>query len=59
VIPPNTTATVYLPSVEPASVTESGKPAEQAEAVKLLRRDADASVYEVGAGRFVFEAKMK
>ena len=55
-VPANTTATVRVPVTQADAVTESGKPAGKAEAVKFLRGDKDAVVYEVGSGRYVFEA---
>jgi alpha-L-rhamnosidase len=36
-IPPNTTATIFVPAKDAASVTESGKPAGEAKGVKFLR----------------------
>ena len=56
-IPANTTATVHVPTTNPAAVTESGKPAEKAEGVKFLRAEKTRAVYEIGSGSYVFEAK--
>ena len=53
-IPPNTTATVYVPAKDAAGVTESGKPAAQAAGVKFLRMENGAAVYEVGSGCYQF-----
>ncbi|MEI6071649.1 MAG: glycoside hydrolase family 78 protein [Verrucomicrobiae bacterium] len=53
-IPPNTTATVYVPAGENALVTEGGQPADKAEGVKFLRWKSGASVYEVGSGNYEF-----
>ncbi len=53
-IPPNTTATVYVPAADPATITESGKPAAQAEGVKFLRMEKGAAAYAVGSGRYEF-----
>jgi alpha-L-rhamnosidase len=53
-IPVNTTATVYVPAKDAAGVTESGKPAGQAEGVKFLRMENAAAVYEVGSGCYRF-----
>jgi alpha-L-rhamnosidase len=55
-IPPNTTATVYVPASPEARVTESGKPAEQAQGVKFLRREGKSAVYAVGSGVYQFES---
>jgi len=58
-IPANTSATVYVPAKDAASVTESGKPADRAEGVKFLRMENDAAVYEVVSGRYAFDATQK
>ena len=55
-IPPNTTATVYVPAKVAAGVTESGKPADKAEGVKFLRMENGAAVFEVGSGQYRFES---
>ena len=53
-IPPNTTATVYVPAKDSKSVMESGKQAAKAEGVKFLRMEKDRAVYEVGSGCYRF-----
>ena len=53
-IPPNTTATVYVPTQEASTVTESGKPASKAEGLKFLRMESGTAVYEVGSGCYRF-----
>ena len=55
-IPPNTTATVYVPTSESGSVTEGGKPASAANGVKFLRKENQCAVYEVGSGAYQFSA---
>jgi alpha-L-rhamnosidase len=56
-IPPNTTATIHVPAAQAAAVTESGKPAAQAEGVTFLRMEKGAAVYEVGSGMYRFSSK--
>jgi alpha-L-rhamnosidase len=56
-IPANTTATVYVPTKDAASVTESGKPAAQAEGIKFLRMENNAAVYAVGSGIYRFQSR--
>ena len=56
-IPANTTALVYVPAKDAASVTESGKPAGEAESVKFLRMENNAAVYAVGAGNYQFQSQ--
>ena len=57
-IPPNTTATVFVPAKAAAGVTESGKPAAQAEGVKFLRMENNAAVYAVGSGTYQFQSSL-
>ena len=54
VVPPNTTATVHVPTNDAAGVGEGGKPAAQAEGGKFLRMEDRAAVYGVGAGQYTF-----
>jgi len=53
-LPANTTATVHVPTTDAAQVTESGKAAESAEGVRLLRSGNGTAVYEVGSGTYHF-----
>jgi alpha-L-rhamnosidase len=53
-VPPNTTATVYVPATEDGSVTEGGRPAASAPGVKFLRIDGLAAVYAVASGSYSF-----
>ncbi len=55
-IPANTTAVVHVPARDAALVTESGRPAAQAEWVRFLRAAEGRAVYEVGSGRYSFAA---
>lgn len=57
-IPANTTATLYLPTSAPDSITESGKPTAQIEGLNPLRTEVDAAIYEVGSGDYSFTAKL-
>jgi alpha-L-rhamnosidase len=66
-VPPNTTATVFVPvaaklgedgpTTDEQSVQESGKPIQQAEGVRVLRREGGCVVLEVGSGDYVFSGK--
>ncbi len=60
-LPANTTATVFLPGTDPAKVTESGRPIDQADSVRFIRtdersyqHDGGRCVYEVESGRYEF-----
>ena len=55
-IPPNTTATVYVPTDDPQSVMEGDKPAMQSTGVKFLRAENGAAVYTVESGVYTFTA---
>jgi len=57
-IPANTTATVYVPTKDAASVTESGKPAAQAKSVKFLRMENNVTVYAIGSGTYRFQSTL-
>ena len=56
VVPPNTSATAYVPTTDAAAVTESGKPAATAAGVRFSRTEGRAAVYELEAGSYRFEA---
>ena len=55
-IPPNTTATVHMPSTD--DVTEGGRPVHEAEGVEFLRSSEGETVLAVGSGRYEFEGRM-
>jgi alpha-L-rhamnosidase len=55
-IPPNVTATVYVPTPDPDAVLESGQPAAQAPGLRFLRGEAGAAVFRAGSGRYSFTA---
>jgi len=48
VVPPNTTATLYLPSNDPAQITEDGKP------IQPLKKVEDSAVFELMSGTYHF-----
>lgn len=58
VIPANTTATVCVPAVGLASVTENGKPVGSAAGVKFLRMEKGRALFEVGGGTYQFASEM-
>ena len=57
-IPPNSTATVFVPAKDAASVTESGKHAGDAEGVKFLRMENNYAVFAVGSGNYQFQSQL-
>ena len=57
-IPPNATATVFVPAEDIAGVTEGERPAAQAEGIKFLRMQDRAAVLAVGAGQYQFRSNI-
>jgi alpha-L-rhamnosidase len=55
-IPPNTTATVFLPGNSADGLIEGGKPAKQSAGVKFLRQEKDRSVFVVESGEYEFRS---
>lgn len=58
-IPVNATATICVPTPDPSSVTEGGRPAQLAPGVRALPMDSRGGArFEVGSGRYVFAAAL-
>jgi alpha-L-rhamnosidase len=57
-VPAGTTATVYVPTSAPGSVTEGGRPAGRSPGVKTSPAENGKAVFEVGSGKYAFEAKI-
>jgi alpha-L-rhamnosidase len=55
-IPPNTTATVHVPSTD--DVTEGGRPVHEADGVEFLRAGEGETVLSVGSGRYEFAGRI-
>jgi hypothetical protein len=55
-IPPNTTATVHVPSTD--GVLEGGRPIAEVEGVTLLSAGEVETVVSVGSGRYEFSGRM-
>ena len=53
-IPPNTSATVYLPAKESSDVSEDDKPAEKAEGVTFQGIEDGNAVFMIGSGEYRF-----
>jgi alpha-L-rhamnosidase len=56
-IPPNTTATVALPTSDLAAVTENGQPLNQAENAKLVRVKDGRVWVSIDSGDYLFEIR--
>jgi alpha-L-rhamnosidase len=55
-IPPGSTASIFVPTPNPATVKENGKRAASAPGVNYLRWENGASVFAVGSGTYNFSA---
>jgi alpha-L-rhamnosidase len=58
-IPVNTEATLYVPTINPASITESGRPARQSPGLRWIHESDGKAVFEVGSGSYRFVSKME
>lgn len=56
-IPPNTSATVFVPARDAESVSEGGRPAAQSPGLKFLRTDTSFVVFEAGSGTYKFQSE--
>ncbi len=57
-VPPNTTATVFIPSL-PERVTESNKSPVEDRNIRYIGYENDRSIYAVGSGQYHFEISLK
>jgi alpha-L-rhamnosidase len=58
-VPPNVTATVYVPTIDRSSVREGGLPADNDRRVREQPSQGGAAVFEIGGGRYRFESTFK
>jgi hypothetical protein len=58
VIPPNTSATICVPSADSQSVREGGRPVTASPGITFLKADGLYSLYETGAGDYTFESTL-
>jgi alpha-L-rhamnosidase len=58
-VPANASATVILPTDDPASVTESGQPAGQSPGVIAIPADDHTAAYKISSGRYIFRTKKR
>jgi hypothetical protein len=57
-VPFNTSATVYLPTTNRASITEGNKALDQLEDIQYAGTDNDKSKYKIGSGSYTFKLIM-
>ena len=55
-IPPNTTATVYIPASDAAKIQESGRALSESKGVRSVRFDGVSAVLEVSSGSYHFRS---
>jgi hypothetical protein len=58
-IPANTSATVHVPTTQPTTVLEGGKPADQSQGVTFICACRNAATYRIESGRYTFTANWK
>ena len=56
-VPPNSTATVWLPTTSAQSVTESGRPAARAAGVQFQREESGHAVFVIQSGSYHFRSQ--
>jgi alpha-L-rhamnosidase len=57
-IPVNTTATVYVPTANVSSITESGQPLDATPHVRLIGTEGDCAVLAVVSGSYRFASQL-
>jgi alpha-L-rhamnosidase len=55
-VPPNTTATIYVPTTDVNTVKENGTSISESPNVKFIHKEKDYAVYGVGSGSYVFSS---
>ena len=58
-VPPGVAATVYVPTSDASSITESGTPVAQAPGVEQLAPQLDTAVFRVSGGQYQFESSFQ
>jgi alpha-L-rhamnosidase len=56
VIPPNTTAQIYVPTTNAAAITESGVPATSSPGVNYVGLSNSYAIYGVGSGHYIWSS---
>ena len=58
-IPVNSTALVYIPTVDMGEIKESGTEISKIEKIKLIRMENECTVFSVGSGNYSFKSQLK
>lgn len=56
IVPPNSTATIWVPAQDAMRVTESGKPTAEAAGVSFLRSEAGCAMFSIQSGTYHFRS---
>jgi len=54
IIPPGSTATVWIPASQASTVTEGNRPIATVPGIAFVKREGDSNVYMVGSGSYSF-----
>lgn len=57
-LPPNTTATLYLPTKNAATITEGERRLDRAEGIEFLRMEGERAVVRIGSGSYRFVSEV-
>ncbi len=57
-VPPNSAATIFVPSVEASGVMEGGTSCSRAKGVTFLRTEPSRTVLDVASGEYAFESEL-
>jgi alpha-L-rhamnosidase len=57
-IPANTTATIFVPAIDVARITESGKPVGKSEGLTFLKQEKGKALFEAGSGTYHFASEI-
>jgi hypothetical protein len=57
-VPPNTTATIHVPTGDPATVREGGKSTMKVHGLKFLGMEQRAAMFGAGSGRYQFTSEL-
>lgn len=58
IVPVNTEALIYLPSVNRENIKEGGKPINDVQEIRFVGIDSERSIYEVGSGEYDFTIQL-
>jgi|HubBroStandDraft_1064217.scaffolds.fasta_scaffold01665_7 alpha-L-rhamnosidase len=57
-VPPNTSATIYLPTADSSKIQESGREVREVAGARFVRGENGSAIFEVGSGHFHFRSPM-